>query len=216
MGWRHKRPVLLAAIIMTAALGAAFGLMPANERLPGVTLVKPSVPLHDIHLTTGAGEQITGAFFQGRWTLMYLGFTSCPDICPATLRQLAALKRRFPALAPGAPAPQLLFVSVDPRRDAGNLARYTAYFHPDLIGATGDLAALQALERQIGASHSYERDPSGEGYTVSHSAEVFMISPRGRLVARLQPPLPVQGAAKRYAWVVQHAAAPVHESYGKP
>jgi protein SCO1 len=133
---------------------------------------------------------ITLESFRGRVLALYFGYTTCPDICPTSLGYLAAALN---ALEPEEQAQvQGLFISVDPERDSlDQLQAYTAYFHANLLGATGTHQALAELAQRYGAAY---RMVAGEGalaYTVDHSADLYLIDRRGRLRQTLrhgQPP----------------------------
>jgi protein SCO1/2 len=150
-----------------------------RKALPGVALI-------DQH-----GRAVTAdALFGKRWSLVFLGFASCPGVCPATLAQLATVKRALGRLSPDTPQPRYVFVSVDPRRDTPQrLSSYLAAFDPDFIGATGEPAQLARLSDALTAFHRVGApDPSGD-YGVVHSGEIYLIDPAGRPYARFTPPL---------------------------
>ena len=155
-------------------------------------------------------ERATGGSFsqddlQGHWTLAFFGFTHCPDICPTTL---AAMKQVEDALGAGdPPIPlQMLFVSVDPDRDtAPVLARYAAFFSPDIVAATAPEERLQPMTRSLGIVYMQSALPAG-GYTVDHSAQIVLIAPQGRMLGMFRPPLDAQRIAADLRLIA--AAAP--------
>ena len=127
--------------------------------------------------------------FQGRWVWLYMGYASCPDLCPSALNALAAAHDQL-----GRPRNvQPLFVSVDPLRDPpSRIKAYLGFFSPELAGATGSRAALEALARGIGARYAVPADARADGaYVVGHPDVVFVIAPDGTLAARL----PIAGDA---------------------
>jgi protein SCO1 len=142
-------------------------------------------PLPAFTLDGADGQPVDADTLRGRWTLLFIGFTHCPDVCPTTLAQLAAAERQLtrPERA------RILFVSVDPERDsAARTAEYARHFSPTALAATADHARLQAFTRPLGMV--YMQSPLGDdGYTVDHSASVAVIDPSLRLVAQLRPPL---------------------------
>lgn len=155
-------------------------------------------------------HQRTGRYgleqLDGRWALLFFGYTHCPDVCPTELFMLAEMMRGIEASAqPGIQAPQVVFVSVDPARDGLEaLQRYAAFYHPDFVGVSGDAAAVDRLCRSIGVFYEkvYYRDgkvldPQPEppvpaalrdAYLINHSASIFLLNPEGRLHAIFTAP----------------------------
>ncbi len=124
----------------------------------------------------------------GRWSLMFYGYTNCPDICPATMSVLSAAKKL--AEDQQRPFPQVVFVSVDPQRDNARLvADYVRYFDEDFIGITGEEKLLQAMAMQMSvAAMSVPAEKPGDAYLVDHSANLMLLNPAVEMVAMLKPP----------------------------
>lgn len=123
--------------------------------------------------------------FRGKMVLMYFGFTSCPDVCPTALSSIAASMRQ---LTPSQEAQiQPLFVSVDPDRDSlDNLAKYSAYFHPRMLGITGETKVLEQLVKNYGAYYRYiPLENSALDYTVDHTSRVYFIGREGELISTI-------------------------------
>ena len=86
---------------------------------------------------------------KGHWTLVFLGFTHCPDVCPTTLAELAEAQKQWAAL-PEATRPRVLFVSVDPERDTPDrIGEYAHAFHRDTLAATADVPALESFAKSL-------------------------------------------------------------------
>ena len=120
--------------------------------------------------------------YRGQLVLMYFGFTSCPDVCPTALSTIAASMRQF---SPDLEAQiQPLFVSVDPDRDTlDNLAQYSVYFHPRMLGITGSIETLDALVKNYGAYYRHiPLENSALGYTVDHTSRVYLVGREGQLI----------------------------------
>jgi len=191
--------IVVAAVAVSAGLwlGQRQRLTPAADATIPVqaALLYPqarTVPPFDLERATG------GTFsqddLQGRWTLAFFGFTHCPDICPTTL---AAMKQVQDALAASQPAIplQMLFVSVDPDRDTpAVLAKYAAFFSPDIIAVTAPEERLLPMTRGLGVVYMQSALPAG-GYTVDHSAQLVLIDPQGRMTGMFRPPLDAQRIA---------------------
>jgi protein SCO1/2 len=130
-----------------------------------------------LELTDHMGRARTLQEFRGKAVVIFFGFTHCPDICPTTLADVAqALK----TLGPQAERVQVLFVTVDPERDTKDvLGRYVTAFDPGFLGLYGDAAATQRAAKEFKVY--YEKRKSGEGYSVDHSGQTYVIDPSGRL-----------------------------------
>jgi protein SCO1 len=137
-------------------------------------------------LTSHTGAAFGAADLAGHPTLVFFGFTHCPDVCPTTLVKLAAVKRT------GAlPDLRVLFVSVDPGRDTpAVLAAYVHAFDPDFIGATAAPAEIARIAQKFGVAVARVDLPGGD-YTMDHSAAVFLLDRRGEIVAVFTPPFEV-------------------------
>jgi len=124
---------------------------------------------------TGATRQLTE--WRGKLVLLSFGFTHCPDICPMTLARYRAVLK---ALGDDAGRLQPVLISVDPARDSGKvLGDYVRYFDPRIVGLTGSLSTLAAVERLYGAQVVLSA-PS-EPVSVSHSDYVYLLDDRGRV-----------------------------------
>ena len=115
--------------------------------------------------------------FRGKAVVLFFGFTHCPDVCPTTLADLAGVMK---TLGPDADKVQVLFVTVDPERDTPEaLAKYVGAFDPRFIALRGDLPATQHVAKEF--KIYFEKRKQGEGYTIDHSAQSYVIDAQGRL-----------------------------------
>lgn len=125
------------------------------------------------------GNDVTADQYLGRSTLLFFGFTHCPDICPTTLARLDAATQRLKET--DRDDIQVLFVSVDPRRDdPASLRAYTDAFGPQFIGLTGNKAALDELTRRYRVTYGYGEEDGNGNYEVSHSSAVFAFNEQGK------------------------------------
>jgi protein SCO1/2 len=137
----------------------------------------------EFHLQDLSGNDFTLQNLRGHPTLLFFGFTNCPDECPTTLATLAQAQRTMPL-----PNTQVVFISIDPQRDsAANMAVYLGAFSKDFIGARGDDAALSALLKSLGAIAVRQKLPDGN-YTMDHSATLYLLDRQARLAAVFSPP----------------------------
>ncbi len=165
------------------------------------TLLEPARALAPFALTDHEGRPFDNQALQGQWTFLFFGFTNCPDVCPTTMRMLAQVEQSLSNL-PAALRPQVVLVSVDPKRDTpAQLATYVKYFNPSFAGVTGDQASLDAFTRKIGVPVAISETGDG-GYTVDHSAAIFLIDPNGRMRALFSPPHAPAAIAADYRRVV--------------
>lgn len=156
--------------------------------------------LADFTLTSEEGETMTRQNLEGQWTFVFVGYTNCPDICPATLSTLSQTDERLPAELP---EPNYLLVSADPQRDTPErLKEYLNFFGEDFHGVTGDLDVLRSLARSVGAVFVH-RDDGGGNTLVDHSGHLALINPRGRMTAVIQPPHDPDKLAEAYREIYQ-------------
>lgn len=191
------------AVVLVAAFAAALGLwaaqawftrapVPGRPALTAARLFEPPRELPAFSLRQSDGTPLVPGELKGHWTLVFLGFTHCPDVCPTTLAQLAQAQKQWAKL-PEAVRPRVLFVSVDPGRDTPDaIGEYAHGFHRDTLAATADIPALEAFARSL--SMVFARMPAPEGmpanlYSVEHSAALAVLDPQGRLTGFIQPPL---------------------------
>jgi protein SCO1/2 len=185
--------------ILVAALAAGFGLWAAQTHfapptavaLPAmraVTLFPGARILAPYRLASSEGSTITPETLRGHWTLVFLGFTRCPDVCPTTLQSLAQAGKAWIAL-PAATRPRVLFVSVDPDRDTPqHVGEYAHYFGKEILAATADEKALATFARSLGMV--YMKVPTtGGDYTIDHSASVSVLDPDGNMAGLIRSPL---------------------------
>jgi protein SCO1/2 len=132
---------------------------------------------HSLELTDHTGKPRRLEDFRGKAVVLFFGFTHCPDVCPTTL---ADISHAVKTLGADAQRVQVLMVSVDPERDTQEaLAKYMTAFDPRFLGLRGDLAATQKVAKEF--KIYFEKRKQGDGYTVDHSAQSYVIDPQGRL-----------------------------------
>ena len=162
------------------------GPLPAGE-VTGVTEIRDDQPLPAFALS-GPHGKFGNPNLSGRWSFMFFGYTQCPDICPTALALMKDVKASLGAVSP-APTFQVVFVSVDPRRDTPDLlGAYMAAFDPSFIGVSGDDAALAPLIKTLGVYYRRNDTSDTRRYTVDHTAAIFLVDPRGHLSAVFSPP----------------------------
>jgi len=184
-----KTAVLLIAVIaMSAGFWLASELGTSDDghaQLQG-TVLKPPRQIQVPELTKQDGTPFTNEDLNGQWSLLFFGYTHCPDICPTTMNVLAEAKRKSDG-----DFPRVVFVTVDPQRDTVDmLGDYVHYFDPEFTGVTGDENMIQALALQASVLYMKVPGESGNenGYLVDHSSSILLINPEGQLAAFLGAP----------------------------
>ena len=189
-------------VVLVAALAAALAFWAAQHRMaaeaPGprlqvVRLFEEPRVLPAFSLQQSDGTPLVPGELQGHWTLVFLGFTHCPDVCPTTLARLAQAQKAWAKLPEGT-RPRVLFVSVDPDRDTPDrVGEYAHAFHKDTLAATADLPALEAFARSLSLVFMKVPAPAGapaDQYSVDHSATLAVLDPRARMAGVVQPGTP--------------------------
>jgi protein SCO1/2 len=206
------RTATVAAAAAALALGLGTWLVLDALKAPpleihGYVLTMPrDLPADD--LVDEHGEPFRLHDFVGHWSFLYFGYTYCPDVCPLTLVELTKVKLQLAADGFAEPS-AYYFVSVDPRRDTpARLREYVAYFDEELRGLTGSAAALATLARATDTVFDVPDDAAGDNYLVSHSSNVVLLDPNGRVHAVFVPPHDPAKLAGEFTKIVERCDAP--------
>ena len=147
--------------------------------------------------------------FQGKWSLIFFGYLSCPDVCPLTLNELKIFWRLLqddPDIQTD--NLQILFVSLDPARDSPQaLASYIKHFNREFIAATAPKAQIDSLAKQFGAKYVIEEETAPGQYLVAHSSAIFLVDPLGRSVATFSQPHYAATLAEQYRRITRYFSA---------
>ena len=181
-------------LVLVIAVAAGLGLLasqkffaapaPTGPAMQTTTLLPQPRELPAFALRQSDGTQLVPGELKGHWTLVFLGFTYCPDVCPTTLTELAQAQKQWEAL-PESTRPRVLFVSVDPERDdPDRIGEYAHAFHRDTLAATADVPTLEAFTRSL--SMVFAKVPAANGapadqYSIDHSASMAVLDPQGRM-----------------------------------
>lgn len=161
-----------------------------------IVYAKPK-QLAEFRLIDTAGEAFSPTALKGKWSLVVLGFTHCPDICPTILNKLSLVRDKLSEEATSQDLPQIAFIGVDPDRDSEILKEYTASFGDGVIGATG---AWEEVKRTILAFKAkvqiIGKTPIAANYEVRHSAFVTLVDTDGRAAVRINPDIPLDAMVK--------------------
>ena len=176
--------VFIAVVLAAAlALGVIVAMrMQTPAELHSAFVLPTPTPLPEFELVNQKGEGVTLETFRNHWSLVFFGFTHCPDICPTTL-QILSVARKTLADNGQQPLPRIVLVSVDPERDTPELmAQYMSYFGDDNLGITGSLDEVKKLTTELGIFFAKQQG-NEESYSVDHSAAVLVINPEAEFHA---------------------------------
>ena len=182
---------LALTLLLVLAFGAGLASAPPSARSvlqhsDGVAVFNgPTLPA--LEFVDEKGDSANTRDLQGRWTLVFFGYTFCPDVCPMTLLQLSQLWKQLS----DEQTRQLtaLLVSVDPQRDTpAALKPYMNYFNPEFRAFTGNPENMQTLTGVLNAFYARVERPDTGDYLMDHSANLILIDPQGRYRGYIEPP----------------------------
>lgn len=177
-----------AAIVFYFFVDGTRTRRPASDELLGVLRPEPK-GLTQFSLIDQEGRPFELERFSGNWSLVFFGYTFCPDICPTTMATLVSVFSQLAAQQVEMDRLQVFFVSVDPARDTPEVLRgYMHYFGKNFTGVTGEKVQLDNFARQFGAGYLIEPERAPGEYLVSHTSSIFLVGPNRRLLAHFSPP----------------------------
>lgn len=202
---KNKLPLIIVSVIaITAGVFASAMFSNNDTAAPGQDAdalaslqesLKTSIALPldfktvpDFQLLDVNAESIDQTVFDDKWSIVFFGYTHCPDVCPITLQIMKNVASKI--AAQNGELPQIVFVSVDPVRDTSEVMKnYISFFNEEFVGITGELKDVHAMTRSLGivASFTANKDDP-ENYLVDHTASLLLIDPERRLRAKISPP----------------------------
>lgn len=191
-----KKVLVSIAFITLLIAGIAAGLyLNPQGKADRLVVFSKALELSDFDLLSHKGESITQDSLKGRWSLLFFGYTFCPDICPTTLSLLKRMRNGLPEELKDT---GLILVSIDPERDSPEkLNPYLEYFGEEFSAITGDLKQITLLSTELNAY--FKKAPlkglDGQNdvnnYLVDHSANIAIINPEGKYQGYLKAPFTV-------------------------
>ncbi len=188
---------------LTVGTGLIFGLS-LLVMLANWLLISPPVPpaelagvlrleyrlLEPFTLTDQHQQSFDDKRLRGKWSMIFFGYLSCPDVCPMTLHELNSFSQLLADKAGlNQEELQVVFVSVDPARDSpSQLGEYVAHFNRDFIATTGKKTEIDRFAQQFGAGYVIEEETAPGQYLVAHTSAIFLVDPLGRSVAIFSQP----------------------------
>ncbi len=177
----------LAIVFLLIGFFISDGLTPPNINIQSGTWIKQAIALPKVELIDHNGNEFSKQQLEGKWSLLFFGFTHCPDVCPDSLNMLKTMVEHLDDDI--AKELQIIFVSVDPARDTSErLKKYVTFFHKDFIGASTELSKLTPLTKKLGIIHSINKSADDKVYDVSHGAAMTLINPQAEYNAVFSPP----------------------------
>jgi protein SCO1 len=146
-------------------------------------------PVAEFRLQTQHGASFTNADLEGRWSFVFFGYLTCPDVCPTTLHVMRELRSLLRSVDRSADQHQFIFVSVDPERDSpASIGPYLAYFDAAMIGLSGPAAELERLAQPLAVKYIEVVDAESGARGIDHTSSLLVVDPYGRVVAAFSPP----------------------------
>lgn len=207
-GIRITVAVVLCFVLVFAGL-FAFRLHRANDSVSldalkqdGVFVYEKPRIIPEFTLVDKQGGDFTLQQLQGGWSLLFFGFTFCPDVCPTTLVEMDLIKKALKGSS--LENVGVVLVSVDPARDTPEqLSQYLDFFNPEFQGVTGEFTDLFRFATQLNAA--FRKVPGGgDKYLVDHSANIVMINPRGHYQGFIKPPFDSEKVASQLLQVEKY------------
>lgn len=159
-----------------------------NQEFQSMKVFPQPLALDGIELISQTGEQVNIHELAGDYSVLFFGFTHCPDICPTTLLDMQKINKKLQQnhVSP----PQFVFISVDPKRDTPKVLKdYIGYFNPDFKAYTADAENLKKLASQLGVAYQVEEhQPGDKTYQVDHTAAWFVLNRDAERVAIFTTP----------------------------
>ncbi len=213
---RSSHPLLILIVLVASSLffiSTAYSEDPEQrelERALNYVLLPKPTGLKPFHLNDQNNKAFGLDELKGKWTFIYFGYTSCPDVCPMTTDELNIVANKLAAEPVYKRDTQYVFVSVDPYRDTPDLLKkFTSYFDFKLLGLVAPVEILNQLTDQLGVFHRrlivQDRETDKQEYAVEHSSDIYLIDPGGRLVAKFSAPHYGKEIAQLYLKIRQMA-----------
>ena len=170
----------IALLLLGAAGALSWALWHVIETSPSAATAQGPALKSEFELVDQTGRTVRGEDLQGRWQLVFFGFTSCPDVCPTTLTNVTSVLEE---LGPAAEKLQPLLITVDPERDTPPvLKEYLTAFDPRILGLTGTPEQVEAALKSFRV-YAAKRPLEGSDYTMDHSTFIYLMDTEGEYAA---------------------------------
>jgi len=179
---------LIALIALVIGVVVAVNIAPPGgaNKTQHVNMYPQARVLPDFLLVDHNNKSFTTENLMGHWSLVFVGYTYCPDICPTTLAELKDIYPELQKIPSDFPI-QVVLLSVDPKRDTPErLNEYINFFHSEFIAVSGEHAQLFPLVRAMGMMYSMSESTDNPNYLVDHSSSVVVVNPKAQVVGRFK------------------------------
>jgi len=174
---------VVLALMMMLLGGFTFNYFKTSPQPEHALYYQEARVLKPFSLTDHLGQDFDNAKLLGKWSWLFLGYTSCPDVCPTTLQKLGFIYKDMQAIADNS---QVMLVTADPKRDTlTKLKQYIGYFNPEFIALRGEHGDLFPFARNLGLMYAISGEE--DDYLVDHSASLVLINPDGNIAAIIKP-----------------------------
>ncbi len=207
MNFLSKKPVIILIALISLIAGALFSqkfkspdtvaLTQSQTGIRGMLWPNPKT-MTEFELTDQDNQPFKLNNLKGQWSMMFFGYTHCPDVCPTTMALLNSIVKEIPPER----QPEIIFVSVDPDRDTHEkLKDYITYFNSDFKGITGTEQNLAVLTKQLGILTQKIPDQNsadGSDYIMDHSAAILLFNPNAKMIGIFSSPHDKADIKNRY------------------
>ena len=188
------RFLLIIALLLGLTAGLGVLWLTPQQQTAAVAQGEASIG-GDFDLVDQGGRPVTNDTYDGRYRIVYFGFTHCPDVCPTGLATITAAYRELSADERDRVVP--MFITVDPERDTVDAMRdYVGLFDPNLLGLTGTVEQVEAAKKAYRVYAQKVEEEGNPDYLVDHSAFVYLMDPKGRYLAHFGPDATAEEIAK--------------------
>ena len=180
--------VLLVLLIYGLTITAPNFIHKSIDLETGKMLTKP-MELTSFNLINHQDKQFQLKDLENQWSLIFFGYTQCPDVCPSTVFKLNQIYDLLNQDQRISKLPQVIFISIDPERDnPETLSEYLAFFNPRFIGITGDQSEIKKITSTMSVYYEkIEQNEDSNSYIMNHTASIFLTNDEGKLVASFRP-----------------------------
>jgi protein SCO1/2 len=188
-------------IIAVALVGLIFGVFLTKPYELRGSVIDPPVPAPTFSLDSSHGNSYSLISHQGKFILVFFGYTFCPDVCPTTLYEMKELKNR---LGDKAEHLEFVFITLDPERDTKDqLTRYLASFDDSFFGLTGNEDTLSKVWKDYGVFREIQPSESSTNYLIDHSARMYLIDPQGQLISTYLSGMPIDDMVADFQYLIR-------------
>lgn len=194
------------AVVLLAGVSVFFGLYESEPEpltfpdMEGIIVESPPTPMPQFNMVDQDDRPFTTANYLGKWSLVFFGYTNCPDFCPTTMASLQRVSQ-----LPNFPDTQFVFHTVDPKRDTPEVLKdFIEFFGDDFVAVTGPKTEVDKFAAPLGVIYDFEEETNPGEYIVNHFGALYIIDPKARVRTYLLPPHDVERISEVYLKVREY------------